>query len=113
LGFLASWALLIAALAICSIAITAEAMNLREMRRFRRFAIVDELMERNRGARLGALRARETESRAGIDSVTSSLSDAGTMLRDFEDTDQTILVSTEENKVYVRRNREVIFEAAC
>jgi hypothetical protein len=113
LGFLASWALLIAALAICSIAITAEAMNLREMRRFRRFAIVDELMERNRGARLGALRAREVESRAGIDSVTSSLSDAGTTLRDFEDTDQTILVSTEENKVYVRRNREVIFEAAC
>ena len=110
LGFLASWALLIVALAVCSIAVAAEAMNLREMRRFRRFEIIDEMIERNSGARVGALRA---ERQAGIDSVSSKLSDADTALRDFEDTDQTILVSTAENKVYVRRDRNIIFEAVC
>ncbi len=110
LGFLASWALLIVALAVCSIAVAAETINLREMRLFQRFAIVDELMEKNRETRL---RARESESQAGIESVTSRLSDADVALRDFEDTDQTILVSTAENKVYVRKDRRIIFEAVC
>jgi len=112
LGFLSSWALLILALVVCSIAVAAETMNLREMRHFRRFEIVDEVIERNQ-ASLDALRVEGSERRAGIDSATSKLSDAETTLRDFEDTDQTILVSTEENKVYVRKNRNVIFEAVC
>lgn len=113
LGFLASWALLIVALVICSIAVVAEAMNLRESRRFQRFEIVDELIEKNRRATLGALRVEGTQRQAGIDAVTSRLSDVRTELRDLEDTDQTILVSTAENKVYVRRDREVVFEAVC
>jgi len=110
LGFLASWALLIVALAVCSIAVAAETINLREMRLFRRFAIVDELIEKNRETRL---RAQESERRAGIESVTSRLSDVDVALRDLEDTDQTILVSTAENKVYVRKDRRIIFEAVC
>ncbi len=113
LGFLASWALLIVALAVCSIAVAAESMNVREMRRFQRFDVVDELLEKNRGATLGALRNEKSERQTGIDSVTTKLSDAQTTLRDFEDTDQTILVSTAENKVYVRKDRAVVFEAVC
>lgn len=113
LGFLASWALLIVALAVCSIAVAAEAMNLREMRRFRRFELVDELLAKTNRDTLGALRTQESAGRAGIDTVTSQLSNADTTLRDLEDTDQTILVSTAENKVYVRRDRKVIFEAVC
>lgn len=113
LGFLASWALLIVALAVCSIGIAAEAMNLRELRRFQRFDLVDELIEQKKGAVLGALRAEGVERRAAIDSMTSSLSDADAALRDFEDTDQTILVSTAENKVYVRKDRNILFDAIC
>src|SRR5688500_13985525 len=113
LGFLASWALLIAGILVCSIGVAAETMNVRETRLFRRSAIVDELMEKNKAATLGALRAEGSDRQAGIDSVTTQLSDAATTLRDFEDTDQTILVSTAENKVYVRRDRQVIFEAVC
>jgi hypothetical protein len=113
LGFLASWALLIVALAVCSIAVVAEAMNLREGRRFRRFEVVDELIAKNRTATLGALRAEGTERQAGIDTATAKLSTAEAALRDFEDTDQTILVSTAENKVYVRRDRGIVFEAIC
>jgi len=112
-GLAASWALLIAGIAICAISFTAEAINLREAQRFRRFDMVDELLEKRMHGRLGELRVEETSRRAGIDSVTTRLSDAGTALRDLEDTDQTILVSTAENKVYVRRDRKVIFEAIC
>lgn len=113
LGFLASWALLIVAVVVCSIAIAAEAMNLREVRRFRRFDLVDELIERKKGTALGALRAEGAQRQTAIDSMTSNLSDADAALRDFEDTDQTILVSTAENKVYVRKDRQVIFDAVC
>lgn len=112
-GLIASWAFLIAGVAICVIAGTAEAINLREGHRFRRFEVIDELIEKKIDARLGALRIEETSRRAGIDSVTTRLTNAGGALRDFEDTDQTILVSTAENKVYVRRDRKVIFEAVC
>lgn len=113
LGFLASWALLILALAVCSIAIAGEAINVREDRRFRRYAVVDELLEKNMSATLGTLRAKESERQAAIGSVTMKLADARAALTDFEDTDQTILVSTEENKVFVRRDRKIIFEAVC
>jgi L,D-transpeptidase catalytic domain len=113
LGFLASWALLIVALVVCSFGIAAEAMNLREVRRFQRFDLVDELIEQKKGTALGALRAEGVERQTAIDSMTSSLSDADAALRDFEDTDQTILVSTAENKVYVRKDRNVIFDAIC
>lgn len=113
LGFLASWALLIVALAVASIGVAAESMNLREMRRVRRYELVDQLIEKNKRATIERLRSEESQRRAGIDSVTSSLSDARTALSDFEDTDQTILVSTAENKVYVRRDRVQIFEAIC
>ncbi|HUP62402.1 MAG TPA: L,D-transpeptidase family protein [Thermoanaerobaculia bacterium] len=113
LGFLASWALLIVALAVCSLAIAAEATNLREVRRFRRFEVVDGLIEAKKNATLGSLRAEKAGRQAGIDSVNTNLANAQASLRDFEDTDQTILVSTAENKVYVRRDRAVIFEAVC
>ncbi len=113
LGFLASWALLIVALAVCTIGIAGEALNLREVRRFRRYAVVDELMERNKAAALSALRAEGAQRQGNINSMTTSLSDADATLRDFEDTDQTILVSTAENKVYVRKDRNVVFDAVC
>lgn len=113
LGFLASWALLIVGLAVCSLAIAAETMNLREMRRFRRYEVVDELMEAKKSATLGSLRAEGKERQANLEAVGTKLADAQTALRDFEDADQTILVSTAENKVYVRKDRQVIFEAVC
>ncbi|HEX2062563.1 MAG TPA: L,D-transpeptidase family protein, partial [Thermoanaerobaculia bacterium] len=113
LGFLASWALLIVALVVCAIGITAETMNLSEVRRFRRFDLVAELIEQKRGAALAALRAEGVQRQSAIDSMTSTLSDADAALRDFEDTDQTILVSTAENRVYVRKDREVVFDAIC
>ena len=113
LGFLASWALLIVALAVCTIGIAGEALNLREVRRFRRFEVVDELIERNKAAVLSALRAEGAARQGTINSMTSSLSAADASLRDFEDTDQTILVSTAENKVYVRKDRNVVFDAVC
>jgi len=113
LGFLASWALLIVALAVCSTGVAAVVMNLTEVRRFRRFDLVAELIEQKKGAALDALRTEGVERQTAIDSMTSTLSDANAALRDFEDTDQTILVSTAENKVYVRKDRNVVFDAIC
>jgi lipoprotein-anchoring transpeptidase ErfK/SrfK len=75
--------------------------------------VVDELIEQQKGAALGALRAEGAERQVAINSMTSNLSHADATLRDFEDTDQTILVSTAENKVYVRKDRNLIFDAVC
>lgn len=113
LGLLASWGLLIVAFAVCALAAAAEVVNVREMRRFKRLEIVDDLIEKHGRVTLGELRVEESESQARIDSATTRLSDIETTLSDFEDTDQTIVVSTAENKVYVRKDRSIIFEAVC
>ena len=113
LGFLASWALLIGALAVCAIGVAAVAMNFSEARRFQRFDLVAELIEQKKGGDVHALRAEGVARQTALDSMSSTLSDADTALRDFEDTDQTILVSTAENKVYVRKDRNVVFDAVC
>jgi len=113
LGFFASWALLIVALLVCAIGIVAEAMNLAEVRRFRRFDLVAQLIEEKKSSALDALRAERVERRTAIDSMSSTLSDADAALRDVEDSDQTILVSTAENRVYVRKDRNVVFDAIC
>src|SRR5829696_5979030 len=99
IGFLASWAFLVLGLGIGSVAIAAEVLNVREGQRFRRFEIVDEMIVE----RTAAMRANTVKGEAGVRALQAQMAVADQSLQDFADTEQTILVSTAENKVYVRR----------
>ncbi|HEV8658299.1 MAG TPA: L,D-transpeptidase [Thermoanaerobaculia bacterium] len=106
IGYLASWAFLVLGLGLGAAAIAAEIINVREARQVRRFDIIDDLIGRKTVA---LRRTSAADGEAGV----KMLADADQALTDFQDTDQTILVSTAENTVYVRRGGNVVFKAIC
>lgn len=118
ISLLAPWTLLLLGIGLCVMAVTAEMANVDEERRFRRYDAIDALIEKSArpGGDLGALRAEVSSSQARISSLTTSLAKAKQTLDELDDsaaTEQTIVVSTAENKVQVRRGGKVVFEAIC
>jgi lipoprotein-anchoring transpeptidase ErfK/SrfK len=110
IGYLASWAFLVLGVGLGAAAIAAEIINVREAQQVRRFEIVDDLIVRTTAAQR---RTTAANGEAGMRRLQSQVADADQALQDFQDTDQTILVSTAENTVYVRRGGNVVFKAIC
>ena len=110
IGFLASWAFLVLGLGLGAAAVAAEIINVREAQRVRRFELVDDLIV---GKMAAQRRTNAENGEAGQKRLQSQVADADQALQDFQDTDQTILVSTAENMVYVRRGGNVVFKAIC
>ena len=109
-GFLASWAFLVLGVGLGAAAVAAEIINVREAQRVRRFELVDELIV---GKMAAQRRTNAENGEAGQRRLQSQVAGADQALQDFQDTDQTILVSTAENTVYVRRGGNVVFKAIC
>lgn len=113
IGFLGSWALLVLALGLASFAIAGETINLRDERRLDRVAAIDRILSERTGSKAGQLRDATTQKTAGVNALQSKLQDVEKQTDDVPDTGQTILVSTAENKLYVRRDGQTVFEAVC
>ena len=112
-GLLGSWALLILALAVTGVAAAAEYMNIKESRRFSRFDEIDRLLAEQHKEEIAQMKREMDERGKNVQKLQSSLQTADDKLQDLRDTDQTILVSTAENKVYVKRGEKTVFEAVC
>lgn len=110
-GLLGSWALLVLGLAAASIAIAAEYINIKEARRYARFERIDEMIEERNAGRLKALRAEMASRERNVDTLETKVQSAARSMEEQQDSDQTILVSTAENKVYVKRGEQTVFEA--
>lgn len=113
IGFLGSWALLVLALGLAAFAIAGETINMRDERRLDRVAEIDKLMSVRAGNKAGVLRDTATQKAARMNELQAKLQDVAKQTDDVPDTGQTILVSTAENKLYVRRNGQTVFEAIC
>ncbi|MCU1228947.1 MAG: hypothetical protein JWO97_1831, partial [Acidobacteria bacterium] len=103
IGFLGSWALLVLALGLASFAIAGEAINARENRRLDRFAVVDQLIAERTGNKAEQLRQSAEQRQAELAQLQNKVAGVAKQTDDVPDTGQTIIVSTAENKVYVRR----------
>jgi lipoprotein-anchoring transpeptidase ErfK/SrfK len=101
------------ALGLAAFAIAGEAINMRDERRLDRVAAIDKLMSEHAGRKAGALRETATQKTARVNMLQARLQDVARQTDDVPDTGQTILVSTAENKLYVRRNGQTVFEAVC
>jgi L,D-transpeptidase catalytic domain len=113
LGLLGSWALLVLALGLAAFAIAGETINIREERRLDRVAEIDKLIAERTGSKADVLRGTAAQKTASVNALQAKLQDVAKQTDDVPDTGQTILVSTAENKLYVRRNGQTIFEAVC
>jgi lipoprotein-anchoring transpeptidase ErfK/SrfK len=113
IGFLGSWALLVLALGLAAFAIAGETINMRDERRLDRVAAIDKMIDERAGGKATALRDTATQKTARVNALQSKLQDVAKQTDDVPDTGQTILVSTAENKLYVRRNGQTVFEGLC
>jgi lipoprotein-anchoring transpeptidase ErfK/SrfK len=113
IGFLGSWALLVLALGLAAFAIAGETINRNDERRLDRVAEIDKIIAARTGKAADAMRDNATQKTARVNELQARLQDVAKQTDDVPDTGQTILVSTAENRLYVRRNGQTVFQAIC
>ena len=113
LGFLGAWGLLIVGSILAAAVATAEWQNLRDAQRLRNLTVIDRMLAARLGPRLDVLRGTAEESEGRVERLHSNIRETEMKLDDSQDTGQIIVVSTAENRLYVRRAGKTIFEAVC
>lgn len=113
IGFLGSWALLTLALGLAAIAVAGEVINVRDLRRLDRVAMIDQMIAERRGNKAGALRDAAAARAAQVNALQSKLQNVQQQTADTPDTGQTIIVSTAENHLWLKRNGQTVFDAVC
>jgi lipoprotein-anchoring transpeptidase ErfK/SrfK len=112
-GLLGSWALFVLAIGLASFAVAGEWINIRDDRRLDRVAMIDKMIAERTGNRAGRLREAAQKRSAELNQLQTKVASVSKQTDDVPDTGQKIIVSTQENKVYVRNNGQTIFEAVC
>ncbi|HEY5611211.1 MAG TPA: L,D-transpeptidase [Thermoanaerobaculia bacterium] len=113
IGLLGSWALLVLGLGIGGIALAVEWINLKDARRFRRFELVDRMIEQRMAAELRALERSMANQATAVQQLQLRVDSAEKMAGDLDDPARSITISTQENKLYVRESGQTIFESVC
>lgn len=113
LGFLGAWGLFIVGTILAAAVATAEWQNLRDGSRLRKLTLIDRMIAERLGPRLDVLRETAQEREGRVEELHSAVRETEMKLDDSSDTDQIIVVSTAENRLYVRRAGKTIFQAVC
>lgn len=112
-GLLGSWALLVLGLGLATYAAAAETINVTDATRLQRVRMIDELIEERVGVQLDRVK-KELEANANqIRTLESEAASNEQLIEEKQDTDFVITVSTAENKVYARKNGQLVFEAVA
>lgn len=113
IGLLGSWALLVLALGLASFAFAGEWINRRDLKRLDRVAVIDRMIASRAGTAAESLRAQKQQRATAVKALQNKVAALDRQTTDLPDTGQTILVSTEEHKLYVRRDGQTVYEAPC
>lgn len=113
IGFLGSWALLVLALGLTSFAFAGEWINIRDVRRLDRVKMIDQMIATRVNEKEIPLRETTAHRAAEVTALQNKMQLVQKQADDVSDTGQSIIVSTEEHKLYVRSNGQTIFEADC
>ncbi|HEX7154028.1 MAG TPA: L,D-transpeptidase [Thermoanaerobaculia bacterium] len=101
------------ALGLASVAVAGEIINIRDDQRLERVAIVDKMIAERTGGKTEKLRTEAEQREAELQKLQQKVEHAQRNVSDPPDSHQVILVSTAENKVYVRRGGQQVYEAVC
>ena len=113
LGFLGAWALLVIDVVLAAAVAGAEWQNWRDVERLRKLSTIDRMISERLGSRRDELKEAEEERGARVERLRTAVHEAEVKIDDSQDTNQTIVVSTAENRLYVRRAGRTIFRAVC
>jgi lipoprotein-anchoring transpeptidase ErfK/SrfK len=113
LGFLGAWALFVIAAGVAALAGAAEWANVHDEGRLRRLERIDGMIAQRLGQKAEELRETSDEKGERVEKLRTDVAGATLNLDDTKDSEQTIIVSTSENRVHVRKGGQTIFEAVC
>ena len=113
IGLLGSWALLVLALGVLGYAVAAEAITMADARKLRRYEAIDQAIEGEVKRQVAQLQQAMSKRTTMMTNLQSEVASAEKQIDDLHDSEFKITVSTEENKVYARRNGQLVFEAVC
>jgi len=113
IGFLGSWALLVLALGLATFAVAGEMINVRDAKRLERVEVIDRMIAERTGGKTEALRKTAQQKAAELSALQSQVAKVSHDTEDVPDSKQTVVVSTAENRVYVRQNGQTVFQAVC
>lgn len=112
-GLLGSWALLVLGLGILGYAVAAEAITVSDSQRLKRIEVIDRLIASKREEQLEELKKTVSHANTRVTNLQSEMATTEKTIEEKHDSDFVITVSTAENKVYARRNGQLVFEAVC
>lgn len=112
-GLLGSWALLVLGLGIVGYAVAAEAITLSDARKLHRVATIDREIQNQIQEQLAQLQKSMSQASTQVTQLQSEVASTNKAIEDLHDSNFVITVSTQENKVYARRNGQLVFEAVC
>jgi lipoprotein-anchoring transpeptidase ErfK/SrfK len=113
IGFLGAWALLVIAGGFAALAAAGELANWKDAARIQRLERIDAMIGSRLDSKLERLREISEEREEKLEKLRSAVERVKLDLDDSQDTEQTIVVSTAENRLRVRRRGHVVFEAIC
>ena len=111
LGFLGSWTLAALALGAFGLAAAGEWANIRDASRIARLERIDRLLRSRLSGTAAWLRDAASRREGRVGKLRSDVARAVVDLDASSESAQTILISTAENRLWVRRGRRTIFEA--
>lgn len=113
IGLLGSWALLVLAVAVLGYAVAAEALTLSDARKLHRVETIDRMVQNQIKQQLQALQKEMSRSSTQVTNLQSEVVSTDKQIEDLHDSSFVITVSTAENRVYARRNGQLVFDAIC
>lgn len=112
-GLLGSWALLVLGICVLGYAVAAEAITVTDATKLRRVRMIDALIAEKVQQQVNDLKNNMSQKSTQVTNLQSEVSSTDRAIEDLHDSDFVITVSTTENKVYARRNGQLVFEAIC
>ncbi|MGZ5432133.1 MAG: L,D-transpeptidase [Thermoanaerobaculia bacterium] len=113
IGLLGSWALLVLGLGILGYAVAAEAITISDARKLHRVETIDRMIQQQIQQQLAELQKTMSQASTQMTQLQSEVATTEKAIEDLHDSNFVITVSTEENRVYARRNGQLVFEAVC
>lgn len=113
IGLLGSWALLVAGLGILGYAVAAEAITFTDARKLERVETIDRMIQEQIKQQLVQVQQTMEQTSSRVTNLQTEVASTAKAIEDAHDSAFVITVSTTENKVYARRNGELVFEAVC
>jgi putative NADH-flavin reductase len=94
-------------------AVAAEAITMTDARKLKRVQTIDRMIENQVKAQVAAIQQTMSQASSRVTNLQSEVSSTEKQIEDLHDSNFVITVSTTENRVYARRNGQLVFDAIC